>query len=233
MNSVPILNIYFMLCYAWGRAQDRDPVRLATIGKLTTVHDLLAKVLASGTNQLLRRGIERGYVERREDLAGIRGKVAISETAMRTLRARGRAACDFEELSADFLPNRILRSTLRLLLQPRFKLEPNNRNEVRSADLRLDGITPIRLDRNAFGQVSLGGNRRLYRFLLSICRLAYDSAVVGEDSGDASFYDFRRDQTTMWRLFEEFVTGFYQREQSHVSIESRRPRYPLGRSVGW
>ena len=227
MNSVPILNIYFMLCYAWGRVQDRDPARLAAIGRLTTVHDLLAKVLASGTNQLLRRGIERGYVERREDLAGIRGKVAISETAMRALRARGRVACDFEELSADFLPNRILRSTLRLLLQADIELATENRSEVRSAYMRLNGISPIRLDRHLFGQVSPGSNRRLYGFLLSICRLVYDSAVTTEESGDASFYDFRRDQTTMWKLFEEFVTGFYQREQSAFRVNSG------GRGIRW
>ncbi len=31
--------------------------------------------LATGVNHLVRRGIDRGYVERREDLAGIRGKM--------------------------------------------------------------------------------------------------------------------------------------------------------------
>ena len=36
-----------------------------------------------------------------EDLAGIRGNLAVSETAKRALRSRARAACDFEELSAD------------------------------------------------------------------------------------------------------------------------------------
>lgn len=227
MNDVPILNIYYMLCYAWGRVQDRDPARLATIGNLSTVHDLLAKLLAGGTNQLLRRGIERGYMGRREDLAGIRGKVNVSDTAKRALRARGRAACDFEELSADFLPNRILLATLRLLLRPEIDLEEKNRSEVRSAHRRLQGVSAIRLNRQLFGQVSLGGNRRLYRFLLSICRLAYESVLVEEKTGSATFFDFRRDEATMWKLFEEFVTGFYQREQAAFRIN------PRGREIHW
>ena len=99
-----------------GRVQDRDTARLATLEGLSTVQDLLGKVVAGGVNHLFRRGIDRGYVERREDLAGIRGKLAVSETAKRALRARGRAACDFEELSVDILPNRILRTSLHGLL---------------------------------------------------------------------------------------------------------------------
>ena len=113
MKNIPILNVYYLLCYAWGRVQERDTTRLATLEGLSTVQDLLGKVLAGGVNHLFRRGIDRGYVERREDLAGIRGKLAVSETAKRALRARGRAACDFEELSVDILPNQILRTSLR------------------------------------------------------------------------------------------------------------------------
>ena len=75
--------------------------------------DLPGKVLASGVNNLVRRGIDRGYAERREDLAGIRGKLAVSETAKRALRSRARAACDFEELSVDILPDSPSRSCVR------------------------------------------------------------------------------------------------------------------------
>ena len=69
-------------------------------------------------------------------------------------------------------------------------------------------------EEDTFGQVQLGGNRRLYQFLLSVCRLLYESSVVDEETGRTTFRDFRRDEATMWALFEEFVTGFYEREQS-------------------
>ena len=213
MKDIPILNVYYLLCYAWGRVQERDTKRLATLGTLPTVQDLLGKVLAGGVNHLFRRGIDRGYVERREDLAGIRGKLAVSETAKRALRARGRAACDFEELSADILPNRILRTSLHGLLGRRITLHRDVGVEVRSAYRRLDGVPRTRLKRNTFGQVQLGGNRRLYQFLLSVCRLLYESSVVDENTGRTTFRDFRQDEATMWALFEEFVTGFYTREQ--------------------
>ena len=227
MKKIPILNVYYLLCYAWGRVQERDTARLATLGDLSTVQDLLGKVLAGGVNHLFRRGIDRGYVERREDLASIRGKLAVSETAKRALRARARAACEFEELSVDILPNRILRSSLHGLLGRRVTLDRLVRADVRSAYRRLDSISRTRLKRNTFGQVQLGGNRRLYHFLLSVCRLLYESSLVDETTGSTAFRDFRRDEATMWALFEEFVTGFYQREQRVYRVN------PGGRRVQW
>ena len=234
MKNIPILNVYYLLCYAWGRVQERDTARLATLGGLSTVQDLLGKVLAGGVNHLFRRGIDRGYVERREDLAGIRGKLAVSETAKRALRAQARVACDFEELSVDILPNRILRSSLYGLLRRGVTMDGRDvtldrrvRADVRSAYRRLDGISRTPLQRNTFGQVQLGGNRRLYHFLLSVCRLLYESSLVDETTGRTTFRDFRRDEATMWALFEEFVTGFYQREQRVYRVN------PGGRRVQW
>ncbi|MFC1662351.1 restriction endonuclease, partial [Gemmatimonadota bacterium] len=110
--KIPIANVYYLLCYAWRHMEESDVVEVQELGKLNRVQDLLGKVLAEGTFQLLRRGIDRGYHEVEEDLAGIRGKLAISEMAKRALRARGRAACVFEELTHDVHHNRILRSTL-------------------------------------------------------------------------------------------------------------------------
>ena len=218
MDRIPILNVYYLLCYAWRHVQERDTRRLASLADLSTVQDLLGKVLATGVNHLVRRGIDRGYVERREDLAGIRGKLAVSETAKRALRSRARAACDFEELSVDILPNRILRTSLGSLLSPRIPLDRSIRGEVRSAYRRLDGVSRVRLKRNTFGQVQLGGQRRVYHHLLSVCRLLHRSAMVDEKTGHTAFRDFRRDQATMWRLFEDFVMGFYEREQRAYAV---------------
>ena len=227
MKDIPILNVYYLLCYAWGRVQDRDVARLSALNHLWAVQDLLGKVLARGVNHLVRRGIDRGYVERREDLAGIRGKLAMSEMAKRAVRARGRATCDFEELSVNILSNRILRTSLHRLLSGKTGLDSQIRKEVRSAHKRMHGVSRVPLRRNTFGRLQLGGNRRLYQFLLSVCKLLYESQVVDERTGHIRFVDFRRDEAQMWRLFEEFVTGFYRQEQAVYGVNRR------GRRIAW
>ena len=227
MKNIPILNIYYLLCYAWGRVQERDTKRLAKLEGLSTVQDLLGKVLAGGVNHLFRRGIDRGYEQKRDDLVGIRGKLDVSETVKRALQARNHLACDFEELSTDILPNRILRASLYRLLASRGELHSEVRGEVRSAYRRLDGVSHARLKRNTFGQVQLGANRRLYQFLLSVCKLLYENSVVDKNAGRRTFRDFRRNDATMWALFEEFVRGFYKREQRVYHVN------PKGRRVEW
>ena len=89
-RKIPIANIYYLLCYAWSHVEERDVVRLEELDGLERVHDLLGKVLAEGVFRLIRRGIDRGYREVREDLAGIRGKIAMGETAKRSLPPAGR-----------------------------------------------------------------------------------------------------------------------------------------------
>ena len=224
---IPILNIYYMLCYAWGHVQERDTARLEALADLSTVYDLLGTVLAGGVNHLVRRGMDRGYLGRREDLAGIRGKLVVGDTVKRALKARARAACDFEELSADILRNRILRASLHRLLRDtsRIDLAPDVRNRVQSAYRKMPGVSPQRLTRSAFTRVQLaGGNRRLYRFLLSVCWLIHEGFGVDERRGHSVFRDFRRDKG-MWRLFEDFVIGFYRRERRDFTVR--------GRSISW
>ena len=94
-RRIPVANVYYLLCYAWRHVAESDLVRLDTLEGFERIHDLLGSVLAQGTFKLVRRGIDRGYREVREELTGIRGKLAVCETAKRALRGRGRAACDF------------------------------------------------------------------------------------------------------------------------------------------
>ena len=132
----------------------------------------------------------------------------------------------------DILPNRILRTSLHGLRDRRIPLHRNVRSEVRFAYRRLDGISRTRLKRNTCGQVQLGGNRCLYQFLFSVCRLLYESSVVDENTGRTTFRYFRDDKATMWALFEEFVTGFYECEQSVFCVNPGGRRVQ-GADKGW
>ena len=224
--KIPIANVYYLLCYAWKHAEEADVVDVSELAGLDRVHDLLGMVLAEGTYRLIRRGLDRDYREVREDLAGVRGKLEVGEMAKRALRSRGRAACVFEELSYDIPHNQILRSTLWALLRLP-DLDRGVRSKVREAYQKLDGIQVVRVDRQAFRQVQLDRNRRVYRFLLAICLLVHDNLLVDGRSGDARFRDFRNDYQRMWELFEDFVKEFYVREQSRYRVNRG------GRKIEW
>src|SRR5262249_44905902 len=108
--TIPVENLYYMFCYAWGRFYEGKSLYTgATIS--SSVTNLLAKVLGNGVERLLRKGLDRGYVERSEELARLRGRIVVSESVGRNLFASARACCSYDELSYDVLHNRILKTT--------------------------------------------------------------------------------------------------------------------------
>ncbi len=215
--AIPIANVYYLLCYAWKHVEEAGERRLHELEGLSETHHLLGKVLAEGTFRLIRKGLDRGYREVREELPGIRGKLLISETAKRALRARSRTLCEFEQLSHDVLHNRILRSTLGALLQLP-DVDKDVRADVKIAYQKLEGVSPVRLHRRLFRQVQLDRNRRFYRFLMFVCRLIHEQLFVEEKSGRVQFFDFRKDEARMSKLFEDFVAEFYRREQGTFRV---------------
>lgn len=227
MAKIPISNIYYLLCYAWGYADRADLVDVEELDQLDRVIDLVGKVLAEGTAMLVRRGLDRGYRELQEDLPGIRGKLMVSRMAKRALQARGRSSCLFEDLSHDVIHNRILKSTLQSLLREK-QLQREIRDQVRLVYGKLAGIRTIALTRGIFRRVQLDRNRRAYHFLLSICALLQERRLVREDAnGVAQFQEFREDHVRMWALFEDFVREFFVREQSQFRVN------PRGRGIPW
>ena len=222
--KIPIANIFYLLCYAWQHEKERDLMDVSELDDLELVPDLLGKVLTRGVSRLVRKGLDRGYREIKEDLPGLRGKLAISDMATRALRARGRAACVYEELSHDVIHNRILKSTLGNLLKLD-TLHKDVRAEVSAAFRKLEGVSVVRVNRKLFRQLQLDRNRRVYRFLMSICALIHDNLIANEETGTAAFHDFRNEEN-MWKIFEDFVTEFYDREQTTFRVNARGRRIP-------
>lgn len=219
--KIPIANVYYLLCYAWQHMHDSGVVDVAELDSFDEVYDLLGKVLAEGTFHLVRQGLDRGYVEYEEDLSSVRGKIDLGGTLKRALRSRGRVACRYGELSYDVPHNRILRAALRELLRID-RLAPEVRVEVGLAYRKLADVPSVPLESRLFRQLQLDRNRRLYRFLMSVCWLVWESVLVDPQTGSTSFRDFREDDALMWKLFEDFVTEFYRREQSHYSVKGQK-----------
>jgi 5-methylcytosine-specific restriction enzyme subunit McrC len=213
--NIPIRNVYYLLAYAWGHA-DAAEDREADAAPVETLPDLLAWVLAHRTAALLKRGLDRSYVEEGVVLAGVRGKLELATTIKRNLLPQARTACTVEEFRHDILHNQILRSTLRRLLAlPR--LSPAVRAEVGLVYRKLEGVTEIQVRRSSFRRVRIHRNNRAYHFLMHLCRLIHESLLVEED-GTARFVDIRRRRGVMARLFEEFVANFYEAEQDRYRV---------------
>ena len=56
--AIPIENIYFLLCYAWNKLDEKERVDVSIDDK-TELLDLFAKVLITSSKLLLKRGIDK------------------------------------------------------------------------------------------------------------------------------------------------------------------------------
>lgn len=217
--KIPVQNIYYLLAYAWGYV---DPAREreADAAQIEALPDLLAHVLAHRVSSLLKRGLERSYVEESLVTPGVRGKLEMAATIKQNLLSQAKTSCAIESFRQDILPNQILRATLRSLLKLP-TLEGNVRSQVGLAYRKLEGIREIRLQRSSFRRVQLHRNNRPYRFLMRLCRLIHDSLLLDE-RGAARFSDIRDDRNAMAGLFERFVANFYEKEQARYRPGQKR-----------
>lgn len=215
-SLIPVRNAWHMLLYAWDMlawhgqwdaAAEQSPGLLG----------LLARVLVDTTRPLLRRELARSFVEQRETVSGVRGKIDFSASLKRLAFEAGRAHCTYAALDIDTPRNRILRATMERLAQdPRVTLasargeqqEERVRGELRELVGAMEGVTRERVTSASFSRLQLGRADRAYAMPLAICSLVHRLAMPTEDEGDETLAALQRDEITFHDLFERFVRNF-------------------------
>lgn len=217
-KTIPIENIYYLLCYAWNRLEEAN-LTAVTLTPETKLPDLFARVLQNGVTHLLKRGLHRDYLTTREEIPGVRGRIDVAASIKRVTLPLGRMQCVFDELSPDVRHNQIVKSTLRDLARVA-GLDAQLVEALRDLYRRMPGVREIRITDQSFRRLTLGGNTSYYRFLLDVCEIVHRNLLIDERSGEVIFRDFTRDDAQMARLFERFLFEFYRREQSAFSVSA-------------
>jgi 5-methylcytosine-specific restriction enzyme subunit McrC len=214
--QIPIENIYYLLCYAWNKLEEKERVNVSVDDK-TELLDLFAKILINGTKILLKRGVDRSYIDSTEEIAGVKGKVDISQTLKRNLLYKQRTICTFDTFSPNIIINQILVSTINSLIRTK-GLNKDLKKELITLQSMFSGVDIVCINISSFRQVKLNRNNRFYGFLMNVCEIIYENTLPSEEFGNYKFTDFTRDERKMNQLFEAFVRNFYRIEQNKFSI---------------
>ena len=213
--AIPIQNIYYLLCYAWNKLEERDIVDVS-VDDCKNIIDLFAKVLIGATTHLFKRGLDRDYIENHEDRSTLRGKVKFNPSVKRILLHQGKAHCHFDDLHYNILHNQILKTTIHHLILNK-SLDRDLKDQLIGLYRRFHGIEEIGLSERVFRSVRLHRNNYFYDFPLRVCELVYDNLLVAEQKGSSKFRGYLQDKR-MWQLFQEFVRNFYRLEQSQFRV---------------
>lgn len=214
--TIPIRNIYYLLLYAWGHFKGGG-VRDVGIDESPDLPNLLGKVLNGGTHRLLRRGVDRGYVEVTEETRSPRGKLRLDVITKQQTLLRGFAVCDLDELTPDVLHNQILKASLVSLAKCE-DVDRELRHQLLTSARRMVGVSPIRLSADLFSRIQLSRNTSEYGFLMRVCELVLHALLPDDEGSGSKFQSILDDETRMSALFEDFLRNFYRSEMPSFSV---------------
>ena len=224
--KIPIENIYYLLCYAWNKLEEKDRVNVSMDG-VTRLQDLFAKILINGTRMLLKRGLDKSYVEETDRIAGIKGKLQLAATLKANTYQKHFTVCTYDEFSADILFNRILFSTIFRLTRVG-ALDLRLREELNLLYRMAPSVQLIALDNRLFAGLRYNRNNRFYEFLMHVCQIIFQCTLPGQKAGMLNFSDFTEDENKMNQLFEAFIRNFFRVEQQRFTRVGReRIRWQL------
>jgi len=221
--TIPIQNIYYLLCYACGeRISTTDLEPAGVVEGPDSLPNLLASVFTRRLKPLLRRGLDRSYINSEEETMTPRGRMDFAASVSRCSLRRHMVVCRQDELDANVPHNQILRATLHIL-GTHGRLERSLRLEAARIERTLRGIDLIRPDAGVFRQVRLHRNNSNYRFLLQLCELIWLNLLPESDylPGRSAFEAVRDDEKAMRRIFEEFIGNFYRFETPAYHVRSQ------------
>ena len=214
---IRVQNVYYMLAYAFQVLHEQGYKNVAT-EEFDNVAELLSAILCRGVSVQIKRGLIRQYISREEALASPRGKLEIGKSIKTQAIRKKQLVCNYDEFSVDAYPNRIIKTTMDLLL--RGSISKARKKEIRKLMIFFDGISILDIH-SINWDIQYDRNNQTYRMLIAVCRFVIKGLLQTTADGSTKIMDYADDQT-MAKLYEKFILGYYQRE--HPELKAYSPQ---------
>jgi 5-methylcytosine-specific restriction enzyme subunit McrC len=214
--SIPIQNIYYLLCYAWDKLEEGKKVEVSASEYSDSIN-LFSRVLVNACRRLFKQGLDRYYNEILNEYNGIKGKIKFKESITKNLFKHGKSICEFDEFEANILQNQLLKATL-LRLTKIESVEKDLKIEIWDCYWKLSNVSDISIRVPLFSNVRIHRNNSFYDFILRICKLIIENTVLDKQKGTYYFLEFMGSEKEMANLFEAFIRNFYKKEQDLFKV---------------
>ena len=214
---IPIHNVYYILSYAFQILNEQSYKSIAT-EQFHNTADLMAAILSKGIATQIKRGLGKEYILRTEALSSLRGKMDITESIKTQTILKKQMWCTYDEFSVNGTKNRIIKSTLELLLKsdiPKYR-----KKELRKLIIFFSEVENIDLH-SVNWNMKYDRNNKTYRMLISICYLVVNGLLQTNLDGNTKIMDFL-DEQSMFRLYEKFILGYYKKHYAELSPSASR-----------
>lgn len=224
---IRIQNIYYMLAYAFQILQEHGYQNCGT-EEFENTADLLSSILVKGVTTQIKRGLGRVYVEATEPLSCLRGKIDVTESIKQQTIMKQQLICTYDEFSVDSYMNRVLKTTMELLL--RHDIPKTRKKELRNLLLYFRDVGTI----NVYSidwKFRFNRNNQTYQMLMSVCYLVIKGLLQTSADGSVKLMQFL-DEQRMCRLYEKFILEYYKRHFPQIKTSASQIGWALDDGVG-
>ncbi len=219
---IPIKNIYYMLSYAFQVLNEQGYKQILT-EKFDNVAELCAAILSKGVSLQIKRGLGKAYLLQTESLAGVKGKIDITASIKEQALLQRKLICSYDEFSVNFYMNRIIRTTMDLLL--RSEISKIRKKELRKLLIFFGDVKPINI-KNINWKIQYNQNNQSYQMLISICYLTIKGLLQTNSDGTTKLMDFL-DEQRMCKLYEKFILNYYKKQYAQIKTSSSQISWDL------
>lgn len=218
-NHILIKNIYYMLSYVYDELH-YEGIKSIETEDFEDMLNLMAAILENGVAARLKRGLLREYEERTDELSTLRGRISFSDTLRHNTLIKRHMVCTFDEYSENYLMNRILKSTLELLVQSK-TVEEKRRGKLKRLLMYFSGIDGVDIKRINWSLLKYHRNNSNYRLLMNICRIIAENMLHTTEDGKTILKAFSH--KTLHSLYEKFIFRYFDREKGRLGIAVTHP----------
>jgi 5-methylcytosine-specific restriction enzyme subunit McrC len=218
-----------MLSYAFRVLNQSNFEDIAT-EEFDNLHNLFAAILAKGIGQQLKQGLYREYLDKRENMAVMRGKIDVSGTIRNKITRNHVLSCEYDDLSENNLLNQILKTTAMIILR-HAKVDAEYKDVLKKEMLFFSNVDTIEPTLIRWASIQFQRNNQTYRMLISICQLILEGMLLTTEQGEyklASFIDEQR----MCHLYEKFILEYYSKEFPSLSVNASQIPWALDNGIG-
>lgn len=204
---IPIRNIYYMLSYAFDVLNEQGYKRIET-EQFDNVAELCSAILARGISIQLKRGINREYIEKTEEISALRGRIEVSDSIKANSILKRKLVCSYDDFSENSYMNRIIKTTMVLLLHS--DITKTRKKDLRKVLVFFNNVDLLDIHTINW-KIQYNRNNQSYRMFVSICYPVIKGLLQTTSDGTMRLMDFL-DEQRMSRLYEKFILEYYRKK---------------------
>lgn len=228
IGRIPVRNLWLLMLYASDLFPQIGHDKISVEDNPDDIPDLVAKILAVAVEERLNRNLSSGFRQREAELSRVRGRIDLLTTERHQLLARGKVACQFEELTINTPRNRYALAALEVIAAAVRQPALSHRCRKLANTFKRLGVSGIRPTRAEVSTDRFGRHDAKDRFMMAAARLALDIALPTEDDGGEYLATPDRDEMWARRLFEKAIADFYD-----VVLSSSGWQVYAGKTLSW